>query len=77
MLDMLQVFVVISADLFSDWRLAMAMGQSDGVLGYEAIFDGEPDRKYMCPICLVIMRDAMQTVCGHRFCKECILKVAR
>lgn len=55
----------------------MAMGQSDGVLGYEAIFDGEPDRKYMCPICLVIMRDAMQTVCGHRFCKECILKVAR
>ena len=55
----------------------MAAAQSDGVLGYEAIFEGEPDRKYTCPICLVIMKNAMQTACGHRFCRECILKVAK
>ncbi|KAH3862883.1 TNF receptor-associated factor 6-like [Dreissena polymorpha] len=49
---------------------------TDGVLGYDVIFSGEPDRKYVCPICLVVMRDAVQTTCGHRFCRECIVQVA-
>ncbi|KAK7111855.1 TNF receptor-associated factor 6-like [Littorina saxatilis] len=34
------------------------------------------DNKYICPICLSVMCDAMQTVCGHRFCKSCITRVA-
>ncbi|XP_052775978.1 TNF receptor-associated factor 6-A-like [Mya arenaria] len=56
--------------------MASSQSDTDGVLGYAAIFDGEADRKYLCPICLVVMRDAVQTSCGHRFCRVCILKVA-
>ena len=46
--------------------------------GYEVeMSSGEPvDNKYMCPVCLCVMRDAMQTSCGHRFCKPCITRVA-
>ncbi|XP_060606658.1 TNF receptor-associated factor 5-like [Ruditapes philippinarum] len=46
-------------------------------LGYEAVFVDEPERKYMCPVCLVVMKDAVQTSCGHRFCEICIKKVAK
>ncbi|XP_076439481.1 TNF receptor-associated factor 6-like [Babylonia areolata] len=46
--------------------------------GYDVeLASGEQvDVKYMCPVCLNVMRDAMQTVCGHRFCKSCITRVA-
>ncbi|KAL8573174.1 hypothetical protein ACOMHN_036159 [Nucella lapillus] len=46
--------------------------------GYDVeLASGElPDTKYICPVCLNVMRDAMQTVCGHRFCKTCITRVA-
>ncbi|KAK7506157.1 hypothetical protein BaRGS_00002269 [Batillaria attramentaria] len=33
------------------------------------------DAKYGCPVCLFVMRNPMQTGCGHRFCKACITKV--
>ena len=48
-----------------------------GILGYEAVFVDDPERKYMCPVCLVVMKEAVQTSCGHRFCEVCIRKVAR
>ncbi|KAL3875603.1 hypothetical protein ACJMK2_033538 [Sinanodonta woodiana] len=51
------------------------MEEVNSLSGYEAIFEPEVDRKYVCPICLAVMRDAMQTSCGHRFCKMCILGV--
>ncbi|KAJ8318770.1 hypothetical protein KUTeg_003861 [Tegillarca granosa] len=38
----------------------------------DAVFDPEPDRKYICPICLGVLKDPMQTSCGHRFCHGCI-----
>ena len=41
----------------------------------ELVFGAAPDNKYLCPVCLNIMKDAMQTVCGHRFCKLCITKI--
>ncbi|PVD37606.1 hypothetical protein C0Q70_00202 [Pomacea canaliculata] len=45
--------------------------------GYDVeMASGEPiDPKYSCPVCLTVMRNAMQTVCGHRFCRSCILRV--
>ncbi|XP_021344279.1 TNF receptor-associated factor 6-A-like, partial [Mizuhopecten yessoensis] len=38
----------------------------------EPLFDLDLDRKYMCPVCLCVLKDPMQTSCGHRFCKACI-----
>ena len=28
--------------------------------------------KYECPICMLILRDPVQTLCGHRFCQICL-----
>lgn len=30
-----------------------------------------------CPICLCPMRDTVQTACGHRFCRSCLLQTFR
>ena len=30
-----------------------------------------------CPICLVAMRNPVQTICGHRFCEDCLLGTFR
>ncbi|CAG2240948.1 TRAF6 [Mytilus edulis] len=35
-------------------------------------FEEEIDRKYICPICLAVLWDPVQTSCGHRFCKLCL-----
>ncbi|ESO89090.1 hypothetical protein LOTGIDRAFT_154170 [Lottia gigantea] len=43
--------------------------------GYDAIFEPEVDKKYTCPVCLAVLRDAVQTHCGHRFCEVCITNV--
>ncbi|KAL5018948.1 hypothetical protein ScPMuIL_004670 [Solemya velum] len=48
---------------------------SRNVQGYDAMFEPDIDRKYICPVCLAALRDPMQTSCGHRFCKSCILGV--
>lgn len=29
------------------------------------------DQKYVCPICNEVLRDPVQTPCGHRFCENC------
>lgn len=28
--------------------------------------------KYECQICLLILREPVQTLCGHRFCRICL-----
>ncbi|XP_041363469.1 TNF receptor-associated factor 4-like [Gigantopelta aegis] len=48
---------------------------SSKVHGYAACFDTKVDPNYICPICLLVLRDATQTRCGHRFCEECISRV--
>lgn len=45
--------------------------------GYDVEFDPPLESKYECPICLMGLRNAVQTPCGHRFCKSCIEKSIR
>ncbi|KAE8606314.1 hypothetical protein XENTR_v10010674 [Xenopus tropicalis] len=49
----------------------------EDVQGYDVEFDPPLESKYECPICLMALREAVQTPCGHRFCKACILKSIR
>lgn len=44
--------------------------------GHEEFFDSPLPDKYRCPICLSGLRDAVQTQCGHRFCRGCLAKWA-
>ena len=48
-------------------------GDTEGE-GYDLEFVPVADPRYECPICLLILRNPVQTECGHRFCKACILK---
>ncbi|XP_067043181.1 TNF receptor-associated factor 6-like [Acropora muricata] len=45
--------------------------------GYEEYFDPPLENKYECPICLLGLREPVQTPCGHRFCRGCILRSIR
>ncbi|XP_076143941.1 TNF receptor-associated factor 6 [Alosa pseudoharengus] len=45
--------------------------------GYDVEFDPPLESKYECPICLMALRSAVQTPCGHRFCRCCIQKSIR
>ncbi|KAI9519418.1 TNF receptor-associated factor 6 [Dissostichus eleginoides] len=47
------------------------------IQGYDVEFDPPLESKYECPICLMALRNAIQTPCGHRFCKNCIEKSIR
>ena len=46
--------------------------------GYEYQFVDEVSDSQKCPVCLLPMRDAVQTLeCGHRFCKDCLQRILR
>ncbi|CAH3025473.1 unnamed protein product [Porites evermanni] len=45
--------------------------------GYDEYFDPPLESKYECPICLLGLREPVQTSCGHRFCRGCILRSIR
>ena len=45
--------------------------------GYDYMFVPSLEPKYECPICLMCLRDPMQTECGHRFCASCIRQCLR
>ena len=45
--------------------------------GYDEYFDPPLENKYECSICLLGLREPVQTPCGHRFCRGCILRSIR
>ncbi|KAL9959365.1 hypothetical protein ACROYT_G032681 [Oculina patagonica] len=45
--------------------------------GYDFEFVDELPPCQTCPICFLAMRNPVQTSCGHRFCKTCLLKALR
>ncbi len=45
--------------------------------GYDEYFDPPLESKYECPICLLGLREPVQTSCGHRFCRGCIVRSIR
>ena len=45
--------------------------------GFDEFFDPPVPPVYECPICLMCLRDPVQTTCGHRFCRGCIMKVIK
>lgn len=40
--------------------------------GYDEVFDPPVTQDYECPICMMVLRNPVQTPCGHRFCTACI-----
>lgn len=45
--------------------------------GYDFVFVDELSPGQTCSICLVAMRNPVQTVCGHRFCEDCLVGTFR
>jgi len=34
------------------------------------------NEKFLCSLCFLVLRQAMQRYCGHRYCKDCVDDVA-
>jgi TNF receptor-associated factor 6 len=45
--------------------------------GYDACFLESVDKDLECPVCLLALRDPMQTSCGHLMCKTCMDKITQ
>ena len=45
--------------------------------GYDYEFSPAADERFICPVCMLVMRRAVQTSCGHRFCDTCIRQWVR
>ena len=56
---------------------AFSRSDSSSSEGYDEYFDPLLESKYECSICLLGLREPVQTTCGHRFCKGCILRSIR
>ena len=45
---------------------------SERIDGFDEIFDPAVSGDYECPVCMLVLRNPVQTQCGHRFCAACI-----
>ena len=54
-------------------KLNMAEGGTNPSFGgYDDEFVNAVDEELQCVICRLPLREAVQTRCGHRFCKTCL-----
>ena len=44
--------------------------------GYDVSFVDPLEKDYECPVCLLAVRDPVQTPCGHSFCKICFNQIS-
>ncbi len=51
---------------------ANSEASNEGIHGHDEIFDPPVSEDYKCPICIMVLRNPVQTLCGHRFCADCI-----
>lgn len=56
---------------------AAAEAAGESRYGYDFDFISAPEPKYICPICMLVFKDPMQTNCGHRFCRICLFQWLR
>ena len=54
-----------------------SLHENDTHGGFEADFVFQLEDKHRCPVCLLALREPMQTNCGHRFCRSCIKQVTK
>ena len=45
--------------------------------GYDFLFIESPSPCQICSVCLLAMRNTVQTGCGHRVCEECLAYTLR
>ncbi|XP_066466191.1 TNF receptor-associated factor 6 [Tiliqua scincoides] len=67
----------VSASVTNGTSGTLSNSFTEETQGYDVEFDPPLESKYECPICLMALREAVQTPCGHRFCKACIVKSIR
>ena len=72
-----QSFLHSTKNMDSSAQLIPLNGEQNVIGGYDFEFLDDLYSGYCCPICLVVMRNPVQTTCGHRFCKECLLGTFR
>ena len=63
--------------VFASGAFNVSQNEEETTEGYSETFDPPLDNKYECPICLLGLREPVQTICGHRFCHACILRSLR
>eukprot|EP00118_Oscarella_pearsei_P013848 m.114623 g.114623 ORF g.114623 m.114623 type:complete len:228 (+) comp37513_c0_seq12:135-818(+) len=45
--------------------------------GYDENFVAAPGPDYECPVCLLVLRDPILTICGHSLCNSCFRELPR
>ena len=47
-------------------------GSAERIDGHDEVFVHPGSTDYECPVCMLVLRNPVQTPCGHRFCGACI-----
>ena len=59
-------------------QLSNRMASACSRVAAAMVLNGPPDfLKYLCVVCKFILKDAVQTSCGHWLCQECAEDVFR
>ena len=56
-------------------QMSFSLISLEKMVGYEARFVEPLLKGHECPICLLAMRNPVQTECGHLFCRVCMEQV--